>query len=111
MQAGNLPYRDFDTYYTPGIFYLDSAVLTLFGANILSSRLLMAAVRVGCVLLANVLAQRLTIPAFAVLPAVLIAMSGVLVGSNPGWPALLATLLIAAALCARTIRATVDGLC
>ena len=34
----------------------------------------MATVRVGCVLLANVLAQRLTVPAFAVLPAVLIAM-------------------------------------
>ena len=98
VQAGQLPYRDFDTYYTPGIFYLNSVVLTLFGANILPPRLVMAAVRVGCALLAYILARRLTAPAFAAVPAVLIAMLGVLVGSHPGWPALLATLLMIAAL-------------
>src|SRR4051794_20400553 len=48
VQAGKLPYRDFDTYYTPGIFYLNSAVLTLFGANVLPPRWVMAAVRIGC---------------------------------------------------------------
>ena len=98
VQAGQLPYRDFDTYYTPGIFYLNSVVLTLFGTNILPPRLVMAAVRVGCALLAYILARRLTAPAFAAVPAVLIAMLGVLVGSHPGWPALLATLLMIAAL-------------
>jgi len=98
IQHGQLPYRDFDTYYTPGMFYLNSAVLSLFGANVMPPRLLMAGVRVACALLAYLLARRLAGPAFAAVPAILIAVSGVLAGSHPGWPALLATLLMLGAL-------------
>jgi hypothetical protein len=98
VQAGQLPYRDFDTYYTPGIFYVNSAVLTIFGANLLPARLAMVAVRLGCALLAYVLARRLAGPAFAAVPALLIAVAGILAGFHPGWPALLATLLMLAAL-------------
>lgn len=94
VQHGQLPYRDFDTYYTPGIFYLHAAVLTLFGADALPVRVVMVGIRVACALLIYRLARRLTPPVFASVPALLLAATGVLAGSNPGWPALLATLLM-----------------
>jgi Dolichyl-phosphate-mannose-protein mannosyltransferase len=98
VQAGQLPYRDFETYYTPGIFYVNSAVLTLFGANVLPARLALVGVRLGCALLAYGLARRLAGPAFAAVPAILLGVAGVLAGFHPGWPALLATLLMLTAL-------------
>jgi hypothetical protein len=98
VQHGQLPYRDFDTYYTPGVFYLNAAVLSLFGSNVVPTRLLMVGVRVACALLAYVLARRLAPPAFAAVPALVIATMATLVGPHPGWPALLATLLMIEAL-------------
>jgi hypothetical protein len=98
VQAGELPYRDFDTYYTPGIFYLDGAVLSLFGENVLPPRLLMACARVGCALVGYVVARRLASPGFAAIPAIVIALLGMMVGPHPGWPALFATLVMIAVL-------------
>ena len=76
VQHGQLPYRDFDTYYTPGIFYLNAAVLTLFGADALPVRVVMVGIRVACALLLYRLARRLTPPVFASVPALLLAATG-----------------------------------
>src|SRR4029079_17166860 len=92
VQHGQLPYRDFDTYYTPGVFYLNAAVLTVFGSNVVPARLVMVGVRVACALLVYILARRVAPPAFAAVPALVVASMATLVGPHPGWPALLATL-------------------
>ena len=49
-------------------------LLTLFGANVLPARLALVGVRLGCALLAYVLARRLASPAFAAVPADAIAL-------------------------------------
>src|SRR5919199_5518612 len=68
VQHGQLPYRDFDTYYTPGLFYVQAAALALFGPNVLVSRALMVGLRVACGLLLYTLARRVASPAFAAVP-------------------------------------------
>ncbi len=69
---GQLPYRDFDTYYTPGIFYLFAGLFQLFGISALPIRLTMAALRA----LVAVLLVRLTLRGapwpFAVLPVLIV---------------------------------------
>ena len=55
VHAGDIPYRDFDTYYTPGIFYLYSWMFSLFGVSVMpdphpdvgGTRALGAAARTG----------------------------------------------------------------
>src|ERR687883_1352616 len=55
VQHGQLPYRDFDTYYTPGLFYLQAGALALLGPNVLTLRLPMVGLRLACGLLLYVL--------------------------------------------------------
>src|SRR5918911_1466948 len=40
LQQGQLPYRDFDTYYTPGMLYLQAGTLAVLGQNVVTSRVL-----------------------------------------------------------------------
>src|SRR4051794_24097620 len=67
VMRGELPYRDFDTYYTPGIFYLYAATFSVFGISISAARMVMIGVRVACALLLYRLARHITVPSFAVL--------------------------------------------
>src|SRR3981081_681126 len=58
VSMGAVPYRDFSTYYTPGIFYLFAAVFKLFGAGLLPIRYLMAVLRAGAAVLMFGLGRR-----------------------------------------------------
>jgi hypothetical protein len=104
---GQIPYRDFDTYYTPGIFYLFVATFKLFGVSVLPIRLLFAAIRTSCCVLLYLLARRLSAWPFALLPVlVMLGLDPVPIEPepHPAWPALLATLLMIEALARYTRR-------
>jgi len=95
VQAGDLPYRDFDTYYTPGIFYLYAWTMDLFGETVMPIRVLMSAVRVLWALLLYRLARRVVPWPFAVLPFVIVMgvdAAPVFPEPHPAWLAMLATL-------------------
>jgi hypothetical protein len=102
VMHGQLPYRDFDTYYTPGLFYLDAAVFGLFGVSVIPARLVMIGIRVGCEVLLYRLGRRVMPPVFAALPPLVLAAMDLSSESHPGWPALLGTLLMVDALAACT---------
>lgn len=93
---GALPYRDFATYYTPGVFYLFAAVFKVFGASILPIRVLMAGLRALCAVLLYRLTRRVAPWWLAWLPvALLSAIDHWPIESepHPSWPAVVATLL------------------
>jgi hypothetical protein len=93
---GALPYRDFSTYYTPGVFYLFALVFKVFGAGILPVRLLMAALRAVCALLLFSLTRRVAPGWLAWLPFGVIAAGDhwpIEPEPHPSWPAMVATLL------------------
>ncbi len=95
VYQGDLPYRDFDTYYTPGVFYLYAALFKLFGVSVMPIRVFMAGARAVCALLLYGLARRLAPWPFALLPFALIALVDpipVFPEPHPAWMALLATL-------------------
>jgi hypothetical protein len=94
--AGDLPYRDFATPYTPGFFYLNATLFRLFGEDLLPPRFALCLARGGVLLLLYLLARRLMRPAFALIPLI------VFIGQDPGptylevhpaWCALLFSLL------------------
>jgi hypothetical protein len=96
VHRGSLPYRDFDTYYTPGVFYLFAGAFELFGVGVLPIRILMAGVRVGCGLLLYWLTRRVAPWPFAILPPLVVAAADhvpIAPQPHPAWMALLATLL------------------
>jgi hypothetical protein len=103
VQAGDLPYRDFDTYYTPGVFYLYAAAFQLFGVSLMPVRLLMCVARTLCCLLVYRLARRVAPAPFAVLPVLtIVAVDAVPIHPepHPAWWALLATLVVLEAIVA-----------
>src|SRR6266851_2684491 len=70
---GQLPYRDFTTYYTPGVFYLFALAFKLFGTNLLTIRYLMASLRGLCALLLYGLTRRVAPWPIACLPFLIVA--------------------------------------
>lgn len=100
VQAGALPYRDFDTYYTPGIFYLYAWAFDLFGLRVEPIRVLMAGVRALWALLLYRLTRRVAPWPFALLPFLAVAAvdgAPVFPEPHPAWFATLATLAAAEA--------------
>jgi Dolichyl-phosphate-mannose-protein mannosyltransferase len=96
VHQGDLPYRDFETYYTPGIFYLYAATFELFGVSIVPVRVLMAGLRAVCAVLLYGITRRVAAWPFAVLPFLLIAAvdpTPVFPEPHPAWPAMVTTLL------------------
>ncbi|MFN8636079.1 MAG: glycosyltransferase family 39 protein [Chloroflexota bacterium] len=95
VQAGDLPYRDFDSYYTPGIFYLYAWTFQLFGLSVMPIRVLMVGVRVLWALLLYRLTRRAAPWPFALLPFLVIAAVDALPvfpEPHPSWPSILAVL-------------------
>jgi hypothetical protein len=88
---GQLPYRDFDSLYTPGLLYLHALLLHLAGhPEVLILRGVGLLARVLLALGLYLLCRPLTRPLFAVLPAlyVLVALDDIPVTwePHPGWP-------------------------
>jgi hypothetical protein len=107
VQAGDLPYRDFDTYYTPGIFYLYAWTFNLFGVTVMPIRILMSAVRVLWALLLYRLTRRVAPWPFAILPFLVVAAvdaAPVFPEPHPSWPAILATLALIEAIALHQTR-------
>lgn len=95
---GDLPYRDFDTLYTPGLLYLHAALLALTGgAHVVPLRVVGLLARVLLSGGLYVLCRPLVRPAFAVLPGlyVLIGLDQVpqTWEPHPGWPSAAVTVL------------------
>lgn len=99
---GQLPYRDFDSLYTPGLLYAHALLLDVFGGpNVLVLRALGLAARAAVALGLYALCRPIARPIFAVLPSLY-----VLVGldalprswePHPGWPAAAFSVLAALA--------------
>ena len=94
VQQGQLPYRDFDTYYTPGVFYLDVLVFTLFGVGVVPVRAVMIVVRIASGLLLYGLARRIMPWYFALVPPILLLAADLTAGPHPAWVAMLSALLM-----------------
>ena len=94
--AGDLPYRDFATPYTPGFFYLNATLFRLFGEDLLPPRFALCLVRGGVLLLLYLLGRRLMRPAFALIPLIVFVGQDpgpTYLGVHPAWYALLFSLL------------------
>jgi len=95
VHAGDLPYRDFDSYYTPGIFYLFAWTFDLFGVSVAPIRVLMSGMRILWALVLYLLVRRVAPWPFAWLPFVLVAgvdAAPVFPEPHPSWPSMLAAL-------------------
>jgi hypothetical protein len=93
---GAVPYRDFTTYYTPGIFYLFAVMFKLFGTNLLVIRYLFAILRGLTALLLYGLTRRVAPWPLAWLPFVIVFALDrwpIEPEPHPSWPAIVACLL------------------
>src|SRR5919202_48000 len=102
VHQGELPYRDFATYYTPGIFYLHAAAFAMGGVDVMSVRFLSVGIRTACGLALYGLTRRVAPWPFAAVGAML--SLSVDPGPYPGWPALLAVLLMTDLLARHALR-------
>src|SRR5579859_7664613 len=102
--SDQLPYRDFDSLYTPALLYLHAATIWLFGGSpIIDLRVVGFTARVILALALYMACRPMLRPALAVLPSlyVLIALDRIPITwePHPGWPsAALTVVAIAAAL-------------
>jgi hypothetical protein len=95
---GQLPYRDFDSLYTPGLLYVHAALLSLFGASpVIDLRVVGLVSRLGLGLGLYLLCRRLVRPAIAVLPSLLLLVGLDRLPStwepHPGWPSAALTVI------------------
>jgi len=96
VRLGALPYRDFSTYYTPGIFYLFAAVLKVFGASVLPIRYLTAGLRAAAAVLMFSLTRRVAPWPWALVPVVVVLALDhwpIEPEPHPSWPAIVACLV------------------
>lgn len=73
---GQIPYKDFFTFYTPGSFYLIAIVFKIFGNSFVVARLSLAVAGAACSLLAYLIAKRTCSHGFAVFVALLTTTAG-----------------------------------
>lgn len=81
ITQGAVPYRDFDHVYGPSLFYLNAALLGLFGADLAVVSASLLVLKVGLVVLVFVLAQRVASLAVALTTTALL----VVVWGSPLW--------------------------
>jgi hypothetical protein len=98
VMHGQLPYRDFDTLYTPGLLYLHATVLNLFGGSpLIDLRAVGLVSRLALGIGLYLLCRRLVRPAIAVLPPLLILVGLERLPStwepHPGWPSAALTVI------------------
>jgi 4-amino-4-deoxy-L-arabinose transferase-like glycosyltransferase len=74
--AGQLPYRDFFSFYTPGSFYLIAGLFRVFGDSFAVARISLAVVGAICSVLTYVLARRVCSWGIALFAAVLATTAG-----------------------------------
>src|SRR5262249_28438863 len=95
---GDVPYRDFDSLYTPGLLYLHAGLFSLLGEpNVVAVRVVGLIARIVMAGGLYLLARPLSRPLFAVLPGlyVLLGLDRVPVAwePHPGWPSSALTVL------------------
>src|ERR687885_256734 len=96
VELGGLPYRDFSTPYTPGIFYLYAWILDHFGPNMVALRAPGVLGRGVEFLALYLIARRLMSPFFAALaPLLILAIDRAppMWSIHPGWFATPASLV------------------
>ncbi|HMG36120.1 MAG TPA: hypothetical protein VKM94_19445, partial [Blastocatellia bacterium] len=59
---GEVPYRDFLYNYTPGVLWLNAALMKLFGVSLLTVNFALFAFKLGALIVLFVIARRLTCP-------------------------------------------------
>jgi 4-amino-4-deoxy-L-arabinose transferase-like glycosyltransferase len=74
---GQIPYRDFFSFYTPGSFYLMAALFKVFGNSFLVARMSLATAGAACSVVTYLLARRVCSLDFALFAAALATVSGV----------------------------------
>ncbi len=74
---GQVPYRDFFSFYTPGSFYLLAAMFRVFGDSFVVARLSLAITGAVCSVVTYLLARRVCSRSFSVFAAALATIAGV----------------------------------
>src|SRR5216684_173765 len=74
---GQIPYRDFFSFYSPGSFYLVAAMYKVFGDLFVVARLSLAITGAACSVVTYLLARRVCSSGFALFAAALATIAGV----------------------------------
>jgi len=74
---GQIPYRDFFSFYTPGSFYLLAALFKIFGNSFLVARTSLAITGATCSIVTYLLARRVCSRGFSLFAAALATVAGV----------------------------------
>jgi Dolichyl-phosphate-mannose-protein mannosyltransferase len=73
---GEVPYRDFFSFYTPGSFYLVALLFRVFGDSLVVGRASLAVTGAGCSVITYVLARRVCSRDIALFAALLATIAG-----------------------------------